>query len=279
MRRPLLVLAVLALTAGLVACGDGDGDGSTTIDAVDLIRSSPDAMADVGTLQMTMRIDVAGEGIDGEGAFDLETGAGRLVMAFPEPLGEMETIFDGDVYFMNSELFAGMGLTIDEPWIRVDLDELAAMSSTGIDLSNLGSASSNPTNALDGLEAVAEDGLEELGTQEIDGVTTTGYAAEIDMAAALEQVEEAAGGESLVDEDQAREFLDAFGNEPVEVEVWVDDEGLTRRYELALEVQGQRMTQTMDFFAFGEPVDIDVPDEDESVSLTEVLAQVPGFDD
>lgn len=279
MRRPLLLLAALALpAAGLTACGNGDG--STTIEAVDLIRSSPTAMADVGSMQMTLTMDVGGEELEGEGAFDLAAGTGSLTMALSAPLGDMETVFEDDAYYMSTELFAGLdaGLDLDEPWIRIDLAELSEMSGSGIDLSNLGSSSSNPTDALGGLEAIAEDGVEELGTEEIRGVEATGYAVEIDMAAALEQLEEQAGEDLVVDEEQAEQFLDAFGDTPMAVEVWLDDDGLTRRYVMEMEIQGQTMTQTMEFFAFGEPVEVDVPDEDETIELTELLSQVPGFD-
>jgi hypothetical protein len=136
------------------------------------------------------------------------------------------------------------------------------------------------------LEGVTEDGLEEQGSEEVRGVETTHYAGEIDMGAVFEQareqfedIDEDALGEfgTVVDSEAAiEEFEDQFGEEPVPVEVWIDDDGLTRRMQMSFEIEGETVTQTIEMFDFGEPVDIEVPDEADSVDMFELLGELGG---
>jgi hypothetical protein len=224
---------------------------------------------------MELTMEAAGQEIDGEGAFDLEAGTGTLSLEFPAPVdASLVTVFDGTTFYMDSGFLRTLGAPVDADWIRYDLDEMAELSDTGIDVSELTSGANDPTDVLGGLEAIADGAIEELGTEEIRGVETTGYAAEIDMAAALDQLEEQTGGESLVDEEQAEAFLASFGDDPIETEVWIDGEGLVRRQVVEMRIGGEEMTQTMEFFDFGEPVDVTVPDDADAVSIVDLLGDL-----
>jgi hypothetical protein len=284
MRRALLVLPALALTGGLLTgCGDDGGSGGgggeesggrTTLEAVELIRSSPTALEEAGTAQLEMRIDAGPATVEAAGQFDFAAQQGAMTMQMPAPLNsEIRSVFDGTTYFMSADAFGPLAGDLGAEWIRVDLEEMAG--ETGMDLSQLNQGTTNPAEGLEALAAVSEDGLEEVGSEEVRGVDTTHYRAEIDMAAALEQADEQSGGD-LIDEETAAQFEQLYGDQPVPVEVWIDDDGLIRRQTLTFEVGGQASTMEMELFDYGEPVDIEVPAVEDSVSITEVLGSIGG---
>ncbi len=271
MGRSLLLLPVLALAAaGLTGCGEDEASAS------ELIRSAPAALEEAGTMRMAMAMEVAGQEIEADGAFDLAEQTGMMTMQLPPPVnGEIETVFDGTTYFMSTAAF-GPAAPIDAEWIRFDLEALAETS--GIDLQQLSQAGqNNPTDALSGLEAVSEDGIEELGSEEIDGVSTTGYAATLDMGAAFDQaqeaLEESGADDGLIDREQFDRFVAAYGDDPIAVEVWIGDDGLVRRQVMDTVIQGQEMAMTLDLFDYGEPVEIAIPDAADTVDFTDILQE------
>ena len=181
-------------------------------------------------------------------------------------------VFAGTTYFMQSDLF-GAELPDDAEWVSFDLSEVTEGS--GIDLGGLASQGANdPTNALDALEGVSRRTVVEVGDEEVRGVSTTHYTATIDMEeayqAAQDAAEEAGTDGPIIDEEQFDEFVAAYGDAPVETDIWIDDDGLVRRQTMVIEVMGQDMTQTMEFFDYGEPVEVDIPADDESVDISDL---------
>ncbi len=274
MRRSLLLLPLLALAAaGLTSCGEDEAS------AAELIRSAPAALEEAGTMRMEMTMAFAGQEIEAEGAFDVAAQTGTMTMSLPAPVdGEIEMIFDGTTYYMSTEAF-GPAAPDGAQWVRIDLEELAELGGTGIDLEALtGAGSNNPTDALAGLEAVSEDGVEELGTEEIRGVATTHYSATLDMEETFEQAQEqleASGvDDAIIDEEQFDRFIQSFGDDPIETEIWLDGDGLVRRNVMDMSVEGQSITMTMEMFDYGEPVDIQIPAEDETVGFLELIGDI-----
>ena len=66
-------------------------------------------------------------------------------------------------------------------------------------------------------------------------------------------------------------FVAAYGDAPLETDIWIDDDGLVRRQTMVIEVMGQDVTQTMEYFDYGEPVEVDIPAADESVDISDLL--------
>ena len=268
MCRTLLVLPALALAAtGLTGCGEDQAS------ATELIRNAPAALEEAGSARLEMTTEIAGQEIQAEGAFDVANGTGTMTMSMPALVGgDIEMVFAGTTYFMQSDLF-GAELPEGAEWVSVDLSELTEGS--GIDLGGLASQGANdPTNALDALEGVAGEVME-VGDDEVRGVSTTHYTATIDMEeayqAAQDAAEEAGTDGPIIDEDQFDEFVAAYGDAPLETDIWIDDDGLVRRQTMVIEVMGQDVTQTMEYFDYGEPVEIDIPAADESVDISDLL--------
>lgn len=280
MRRRLLIVPALALV--LAACGGGDGDGGTTIEAVDLIRSSPQALEEAGTARLAMTVVADGQEIEAEGQFDFANQTGAMTMALPAPVSSsVDIVFDGTTYFMSTEAFDG-GLAVDADWVFIDVEAMSEQMGIDLDALEQAGAANNPTSALGGLEGVAEDGIEELGTEEVRGVETRHYAAEIDMQAVLEQAQAQLDDlsddlpEGFLDEEAAEQFEQVYGDEPVPVEIWIDDDGLTRRMTMELAVDGEEGSMTMEMYDYGEPVDIEIPDESDAIDLFELLGPLGG---
>jgi len=274
MRRPLLLLPALALAAaGLTSCGEDQAS------AAELIRNAPAALEDAGSMRMEMTMAFAGQEIEAEGAFDVAEQTGTMTMALPAPVGgEIEMVFDGTTYYMSAAAF-GPAAPEGAEWIRVDLDEIAETSGTGIDLEALtGAGSNNPTDALSGLEAVSEDGIEELGTEDIRGVATTHYAASLDMEAAFEQaqaaIEDSGGDEAIIDQEQFDRFIQSYGDDPVDVEIWIDSAGLVRRQDMDMSITGQDVTMSMEMFDYGESVDVQIPPEDQTIGFLDLIGDL-----
>jgi hypothetical protein len=271
MRRTLLLLTLITVPF-LAGCGDDGGgrqEATTDLGAVELIRSAPDALAEAGTAHLELTVETGGLTVDASGQFDFDAQTGAMTMEVPPPIGsEVETVFDGTTYYMSAGLFGGAIPGLDAEWIRVDLDDLAGQA--GVDLSQLPQGANNPADALDALAAVSQDGLEELGTEEVRGVETTHYAAEIDMAAAVEAADEQTGGE-LLDDAMAEQFLAQYGDEPVPVEVWIDGDGLVHRQTMTISAAGEEATMTMEMFDYGQPVDVQIPDASETVDFGDLI--------
>jgi len=246
-----LHLAPLMPLLALGACAQPSDDGlRVDAAAADALRSAPDAIAEAETARLEMTAEVLGP--DGEpftvsssGAFD--RAAEQLSVALepggPLELGPMQLVIDGD------DAYVGTSLLRDElTWYSVPADQLQASTGDLFDRTT-----QDPTSVLEVLRGVSDD-VTTVGTEEVRGEATTHYAATVDVAEALA----AAAPES-------RDALDAQvddllgGLESIPVDVWVGDDGLLHRFQVAVEGQGAEATLTLELFDHGDDVDIEVP--------------------
>jgi hypothetical protein len=120
-----------------------------------------------------------------------------------------------------------------------------------------GLSTSDPMGQLDSLKDVAD--LEEVGTEDVNGVSTTHYTGTIDLQAALKS----AGLPK--DQVKAAEKALAKPTEGATIDVWVDDQQriVKVRQSVSLNVDGQGdsgLTSTMTFSDFGTELDVTAPD-------------------
>ena len=274
MRRLLLIVPVVALA--LAGCGDDGGGEATTVEAVDLIRSSSDAATEVGTAHMEMTVEGGVVSVDATGQLDFENQRLAMSMELPAPLeSTFDIVVDGTTSYMSATAFGPVLPDVDAEWIRVDAEQLAEDSGVDVDQLTGGVAGNNPADLLAGLEGISEDGLEEVGTEELRGVETTHWSGEIDMDAALEQIE-VPEGEDAIDQEAMDRFEEAYGGDPIPVDVWIDDEGLLHQLVMTISAEGQEVELTMEMFDYGEPVDIQVPDDADTVDFQELLDELGG---
>jgi hypothetical protein len=134
----------------------------------------------------------------------------------------------------------------------------------------------DPSQLLDALRGISDD-IDDLGSDEVRGVATTHFHTTIDLTRALREAAP----------DQ-RELLDAQlgalagGSSSVPFDVWIDRDGLPRRISVELDGLVQApgagtVTMAVDFFDYGEPVDIVIPDASDTTPFTDVLGSFGGL--
>jgi hypothetical protein len=178
----------------------------------------------------------------GMGLGDLGTGL------FGDADMTMETITDGDTLYLRAPFFATLGemmptgstpgaselAALGDGWGSVSIPELGEMLPEDVAASVTGQQSFNPRAAVEMMENT--EGVEDLGTEEIAGVSQHGLRAEVTFADLLrtsgmdpEAYVESLGGD-------AEGAMASLADMRMPVEVWVDDDGYLRTltYSLAL---------------------------------------------
>jgi hypothetical protein len=163
----------------------------------------------------------------------------------------MEQIADEhDSYLRIRDGASSLGLT--NGWIRMSgqgFDELAGKDdSTGL---LGGTSSTSPKELLDSLGA-ATDNVSEAGREQIGGVSTTHYTADVDLHDQIDEVRDQDG-------DEAAALLERT-NPSETVDVWIDDGGLLRHMTANVSL-GSLMNARVDadFSGYGIHPDIVLP--------------------
>lgn len=303
--RRVLALPLVALSAVALAVAAGCGESATTDAGPAPLRSltgvaAASREASSGRFELELVQSFGGQDLTmtAEGAFDtaaqrselsfdmsalakLLGGLGQAFGAgssdlegFDDPANwKLDAVQDGTVVYFRFPLLASK-LPDGKEWIRADAAQLAQQR--GVDLDQLGSfASVDPRDALTALEAVT-GGLVVVGREDVRDVATTHYTASIDPAKIAGQ--SGASGDVLA---SFRQALAQLGLTAVPIQVWVDDEGLVRRFviDVAMTPQGAadeaRMTMTLDVFDYGTPVSVDLPAAGDVAELTELTGLTP----
>jgi hypothetical protein len=262
-----VVLGGIVLLGALLA-GCGDGEQSVTVEATpEFLAASAERTADHQTARFESRV-VQEYGGDAEGVgetttvgeYDAEADlvAGDLELVIEAgPSGQTEgsarTVQDGaDVYFQGFPYDAPPLNVDDDEWVLIELpEELLEIAGSTAETG----AVASPAQQL----AALEDGLsdvEEVGEDEVRGLPTTHLSATYELP-----------DEALEAFDDLLPDADPPGEMPVDV--WVDGEGLIRRYESVNEISfssgGQdvdlRTSTVIEYFDFGAEVSIEVPED------------------
>ena len=185
MRRVLLALALLALAAGLTACG--------VTKAVDPVAAAATKTQGSGGYKATTTVTVSAAGkrltMTGHGLFapdrgemDMDLGGILGALGGGSAAGStMKAIYlteNGDhVMYLNLAFLSSM-LPGGKSWIRIDLEK--AGKAAGIDVNQLMSgAGQNPSDSLALLRAHGD--FSKVGTETVEGVETTHYHGTVDL--------------------------------------------------------------------------------------------------
>ena len=200
--------------------------------------------------------------VTADGAFDYAERKGHVRM----PLGSLgmpglsadtvaEVLLTPDVVYVK---LPGVG-SVARPWIKVDLANKKSNAAM-VGLDQLGVE--DPTVALEVLRGAAA-GTRETGKETIRGAKTTRYHAVIDMKKALSAAPPSRRG-------QLERFAAKIQVTQLPLDVWIDEQGRTRRLEYSVDVPGTgadsaplRMTARTELFDFGTKVDVTAPAADQ----------------
>jgi hypothetical protein len=276
------LLAASALVLG--ACGGG-GDQqqkSASVDAKRVLASAPQKAANAGSSKVSFSYTIDSEALSrpitttGEGEFDYARREGRLTFDVGDLLaaagqssvgGTIELIANGDIYYMKYPLLS-RSVGAKTPWVKFDLGKLEALS--GVDLSSLQQVSqSDPSQTLVYLRAAGT--VDEVGSEQVDGVDTTKYRATIDLARVADL---APPNVRQAVRDSIANLRKQAGLSELPLDVWIDRDGLPRTlaYEVDTQASGKTVKSSvaLNFSDYGVAVDAEPPPAGQVTDISEL---------
>ncbi len=256
----------LAVLGSVVAI---DRQGSPTLgDPVTVLVAAAGKAEDIGTAHMAGAMTFDTVGITSTstftGAIDFRTGRGSMTMnlSLPgAPATESTIVYDGQNAYTPLPDGLDAARAAGKRWIRTDFSKLMAGSPVSAD----------PRSMLDSLKSVSSD-VRAVGRDRVRGVRATHYAYTLDTSKAPGGV----GG--------------PLGMADVVSGAWIDDDGLVRRLRMDIDMskamaamglpaeaaQKATMTMSMEFFDYGEPVDVTIPPASEVIDADDPLIEQEG---
>jgi hypothetical protein len=236
-KRAVLFLATFALIAG---CGEeeGGGDGGGG-DVRSALAAAAEKSKDIKTFSQTftMESDLGGAtfSFDGEGTStaDNQRGTMKGTMEVGGQTIEFEGILDGTFMYLKGE---GLGAPAGK-WIKTEDPPTSTMS---------------PTEFVNFLKDA--DGVEEVGTEDVNGEQTTNYRGPLDLDKLAEK-----SGPAII---QQLKNNPEVGKLDITVDLWVREDGLPARFGLEITAPGEAegsMKVSSDITDYDVPVNADPP--------------------
>ncbi|MBR8639747.1 hypothetical protein KEF29_11655 [Streptomyces tuirus] len=272
--RKVWVLGVAGVMAGtvLTGCGDdgdtGDGargasqqGGTTQEQGTQAVRSAYDRTVEEDTARVKLRVRTSAQGASetahGHGAVDLDDGDSVMTLTAQGQRIEQRVV-DQVLYQKMPKGQAPGG----KPWIRIDLEKVAARQGTG------DPSMSDPARSAAYAKAITDKDVSKKGTATIDGVRTTHYRVSVDVA-------------ELPRGDTLRQQV----GPTLPMDVWLDDEGRMRRQQIDMTLEAAPSTQRssgdassspgkvtvrtlIEFTDFGTEVEADAPPAGQVTDMT-----------
>jgi hypothetical protein len=273
MKRLVLILTFILLAS---ACGGSTQETASETGASSSAQQAVLQAAAKTKAAKSARISFTGEltggpasgTISGDGAFAGRQG--RLSMDLSglgggQVTGRMDLVFDGLLFYIKFPPALSQRLPAGKTWVKFDLAKLGERQ--GIDFEELLQlGGSDPRQSLDLMRAASPD-FAAVGDEEVRGVETTHYRGTVDLERLAERLSGKAG-------QSYRRIIELTGQSSVPVEVWIGEDGLTRRlrYEQKLGT-GTAMELTEEFYDFGVEVDVSPPPATEVVDLTQLIGK------
>ena len=287
----LRVGVVLAAAAAIAAagCGGGGGGGGTSTstsststgtssDAKTVLAAVPQNVKNANSSKVGFSITVDSDKLSspitvpGSGEFDYAAKEGSLTMDYGDVLqaagqsgsGDMQILTKGSLYYVKWPLLS-QAVNASTPWVSFDITKLDQI--TGIDTSSLRSVNQgNPSQTLVYLKAAGT--VEDQGSEDVDGVSTTKYHAVIDLdrIPRLAPADQRAAVRASV-----RTLKDTYNISELPLDVWIDDQGLPRKlfYDIDATVQDTKVTTslTMTLSDYGVDVNVQPPAKSQVTDL------------
>jgi hypothetical protein len=262
--RIKIAVALSAIAAALLIAGCGGASSSGKAGGVNTVRAAYVSRSVPG-YQIAMKVTGTAAGhtinVTGAGAFDDAPHAGRLTMYLrPPTLGGANVqitavILGKDVYVKLPASLAGK-IPGGKPWLGLNLSEIGkAIGMQGL-LSLGDNPGENSVRLLQALRAASTGSVQNIGQQTIDGVSTTGLRATIDLSKTVDTLpsSQQPGASSAI-----AELEKLTGLHYLPIEAWVDSSDHVRRIVLSEtgHVEGQPFSENvqLDFVKYGpEPV-------------------------
>ena len=217
------------------------------------------AVAAAETFRFHMRLDITGASADEIVQLaDGQTATGdprrsNIRLSLEDRVGGADMIHDTDAIYLRGPGFENQ--TGPGKWLIIDLDSDDPRMAEPI---RIFAHSLDPRPSIYLLFGAKN--VEARGAEVIDGQDTSAFTMTIDARRALETAP-----------DDVAAVLESASERPaaIECDVWIDGHGLVRRMQYTNtwgQADGRQTIETsIDLFAFGEPLDLAVPEPDDTV--------------
>ncbi|MCU1485860.1 MAG: hypothetical protein JWN67_2606 [Actinomycetia bacterium] len=257
MRR--LSTLLVPFTLLLASCG------SNGPSAQEVVSRAPQATVDASTARLAMVLAFAADGtrLEIDGAVDFTHDRYAMTMHLRGAVdATAEARQDGTTLYLH--LPTGGALLGMSPgdWMKLDLEAIGADAAADLG-GALGLDSNDPRETLALLEGVSDDGVHRTGEEDVQGVHTTRYRADVDVAKALRR------SSIGIDHAALQRFAGSIEAKTLTVTAWIDDDGLVRRLSVPLPT----LTITTEYRDFGGAVDV-APPTGHVVDVSERLGEL-----
>jgi hypothetical protein len=216
----------------------------------------------------------------GTGAVDFSRHAFQMTMNLPTG-GSIAILLIGTTEYMQIPAVARAHVPGHTRWVSIDLNRVAE-AKLGGSLSQLSAGGGDdPTQVLAQLSAVS-DRVTVVGHATVDGVDTTEYRAQVDLAKAIARARSRAGAAAA---RLLRRSVGSLGSRTVPMDLWIGPDHLVRRFQETLVVRvgpratggSLRTTLMMDLYRYGAPVHLSAPPRGEVTDLTGRVLRPAGW--
>jgi hypothetical protein len=285
------VTAALCATGALVGGGvavSGCGASAT----LDPIARAAEVSSEQSGVQIAMSMQFSAPELPGNhsytinasGYFDQRNRSGQMTMDLSElpglsslpggaGNGQVRMVMLYPDIYMNMPFLAGQ-LPEGKTWMKLDLSKAASQAGLGSLLSSPEEA--DPTQFLQYLRG-SSGGVVSMGTETVDGVSTTHYHGTLQLSHVLEQLP--AGDQAAA--KSALEKLGSGGSIPVDV--WIDAQGRVRRMQMSFgfagassPAAGVSASITIDFKSYGPVPAVVAPPAGEVFDATSAVGSQLG---
>lgn len=289
MLKKIGLISVASLA--LAACG-GSSSSTSANRTISLSRAayvSSGASGYKALLKMQESIPSVGQlTMNGTATFGLTSHAGTINMQMNLPaaaaqqsgLGTtlpMQVVLVPGTFYLKLPTQLAEKIPGAKPWWRIDLAQLSKVSGLA-GLSSLFSSSSTtePAQYLYMLRAASNGGVKNLGTETINGVSTTHYRAQINMAKvpSVAPPKQRAALRQLM---AALKKRGAATPSVIPMDAWIDSHNLIRQiqmhYSESVSGQAANINMKMDFVNYGPQPAPQIPPPDQTLNLVKLLQQ------
>jgi hypothetical protein len=268
-----MVGAVLALGA----CGAETGGPSAGTLVSASVEKTTGSTAHMDGDVFVVRGDQSAKVQEMEGAMDFDARRSSLTMtsllSHFEPGAADQYIdvvsADGVAY----ERIDGLELPPGKEWVAIRPSDLGVDGQT---VASVGSG--DPADGLSFLEGVSD--ARETGEEDVRGTPTTKYTVSMDLEPMLDLLRKGSQKVSPQFGRMLEVLRDRIDVRHLPGAVWLDDAGRVRRFRYSMLTSGKRATGStvdMQFYDFGEPVQIAVPPAEKTVPYSEAADAMRDF--
>ncbi len=261
-KRTIATVSAVGM-ATLAWAGCGSSSNKTAVDVGSALPAAYTATLASKSAKVNLNLSVTSGSTKiaaaGQGEFDFAAKTGQLQLTI-SGMSLEEVLTQGEVYIhLPAAAASALG---GKPWVGVPTGGLSSGSSLG---------GADPSQALALLESQASN-VTKVGTEQVDGVSTTHYRAQLDLS-------KVKVGTDPAIQKVLQQLAQSAAGHPVFVDAWVDSQGRARRISTAITLTTPAVTSavTMDFSDYGVGVHVTAPPASQvsNIPLDQLLSPTP----